>query len=85
MTRKSFDAHDVPAGREYVEAYVEYVHFVERLFQATRRSGVGPQSPPSTRTVTTPSTLANAALVMGPVFISIATFLPARGRHAAPR
>ena len=27
MKRKSFDAHDVPAGREYVEAYVEYIHF----------------------------------------------------------
>jgi hypothetical protein len=39
--RKSFDPHDVAAGREYVEAYVEFIHFVERIFQATRTPAHG--------------------------------------------
>jgi len=33
QTRR-FDPHDVQAGREYVEAYVDYVHYVERLYEA---------------------------------------------------
>jgi len=32
--RKTFDANDVRAGRAYVEAYVPYIHYVERLWQA---------------------------------------------------
>jgi len=32
--RKSFDANDVAAGRKYVEAYMPYVHYVERLWDA---------------------------------------------------
>ena len=32
--RKAFAADDVPAGRRYVEAYVPYVHYVERLWDA---------------------------------------------------
>ena len=32
--RQSFDANDVVAGRRYVEAYVPYVHYVERLWEA---------------------------------------------------
>ncbi|MGB7543758.1 MAG: DUF6448 family protein [Burkholderiales bacterium] len=32
--RKAFDANDVAAGRKYVEAYVPYVHYVERLWEA---------------------------------------------------
>lgn len=31
--RRDFDPGDVEAGREYVAAYVPYVHFVERLFE----------------------------------------------------
>jgi hypothetical protein len=34
FSRKGFDPDDVAAGREYVEAYVPYVHYVERLWQA---------------------------------------------------
>jgi len=49
MRRKSFDAHDVRAGREYVEAYVEYVHFVERLFQATKTPAHGHSAEPGIR------------------------------------
>ena len=32
--RKSFGVDDVIAGRKYVEAYVSYVHYVERLWEA---------------------------------------------------
>lgn len=32
--RKKFDVNDVRAGRSYVEAYVPYIHYVERLWQA---------------------------------------------------
>jgi hypothetical protein len=31
---KEFDVNDVAAGRAYVEAYVPYIHYVERLWQA---------------------------------------------------
>ena len=31
MATKTFDPDDVAAGREYVKAYVEFIHFVERL------------------------------------------------------
>lgn len=49
LKRKSFDAHDLRAGREYVEAYVEYVHFVERLFQATKGSAHAHVAEPAIR------------------------------------
>ncbi len=32
--KKNFKPGDVNAGREYVKAYVEFIHFVERLHQA---------------------------------------------------
>jgi hypothetical protein len=37
---RKFDVNDVRAGREYVEAYVPYVHYVERLWDAAT-SAVG--------------------------------------------
>lgn len=33
-SRKKYDAADVEAGREYIRAYVQYIHYVERLYQA---------------------------------------------------
>lgn len=36
-----FDANDVEAGREYVEAYVPYIHFVERLYDTAKESAHG--------------------------------------------
>ena len=30
--KKNFDPNDVNAGREYVKAYVEYVHYVEKVY-----------------------------------------------------
>ena len=35
VTAKSFKAGDVAAGREYVKAYVEFIHYVERLYEAS--------------------------------------------------
>jgi uncharacterized protein DUF6448 len=32
--QRDFDVNDVVAGRRYVEAYVPYVHYVERLWEA---------------------------------------------------
>lgn len=34
LQRQRFDVNDVAAGRRYVEAYVPYVHYVERLWEA---------------------------------------------------
>lgn len=35
MARKNFKADDVAAGRKFVEAYVAYIHAVEKVHQAT--------------------------------------------------
>ncbi len=39
--RRRFDPDDVRAGREYVEAYVPYIHYVERLWLAAKGSAHG--------------------------------------------
>jgi hypothetical protein len=39
--RKTFDVNDVRAGRRYVEAYVPYVHYVERLWEAASGAAHG--------------------------------------------
>jgi len=39
--KKVFAADDVAAGREYVEAYVLFVHYVESLYEAATRSAEG--------------------------------------------
>jgi hypothetical protein len=39
--RKGFDPNDVRAGREYVEAYVPYIYYVEGLWLAATGSGHG--------------------------------------------
>jgi hypothetical protein len=36
MEKKTFDKDDVASGREYVKAYVEFVHYVEGLYQAAK-------------------------------------------------
>ncbi len=36
---KKFNAEDVKAGREYVKAYVEFVHYVEGLHESVQWSG----------------------------------------------
>ena len=41
MSRRSYDPNDVAAGRAYVQAYVEYVHYVERLYESATKSAAG--------------------------------------------
>ena len=38
---KGHDPNDVTAGRRYVQAYVEYVHYVERLHEAAASTAEG--------------------------------------------
>ncbi len=41
MSRKKFSPDDVDAGRKYVESYVKYIHYVERLYEAAKVSAHG--------------------------------------------
>lgn len=41
MSKKKFKADDVEAGREYIEAYVKYIHYVERLYEAAKTTAHG--------------------------------------------
>ena len=41
ITKKNFKMDDVAAGREYVKAYVEFIHYAERLFQAASKPTEG--------------------------------------------
>jgi hypothetical protein len=41
MAKRNFKSDDVAAGREYVKAYVEFIHYAERLFQATSKPAEG--------------------------------------------
>lgn len=38
---KEYDPNDLVAGRRYVQAYVEYVHYVERLHEAATSAAEG--------------------------------------------
>ena len=38
---KGYDPNDVTAGRQYVQAYVEYIHYVERLHEAATTAAEG--------------------------------------------
>jgi hypothetical protein len=41
MSAKTFKSTDLPAGRAYVRAYVEFIHFVERLYDITTNAPHG--------------------------------------------
>lgn len=41
LTKKNFRADDLAAGRKYVEAYVEFVHYVERIHAASTMQAQG--------------------------------------------
>lgn len=41
QAKRKYDANDVAAGREYVKAYVEFIHFVERLHEASTNLAAG--------------------------------------------
>ena len=45
MARKRFDANDVNAGREFVRAYVPFLHYVEGIYDAARHSGGEAETP----------------------------------------
>jgi hypothetical protein len=36
MAKKHFDHDDVAAGQAYVRAYVPFIHYVERLYEAAK-------------------------------------------------
>jgi len=44
MKKKNFKKDNVEAGREYVEAYVIFIHYVEGLYE-TAKKGVHGHSP----------------------------------------
>ena len=39
--KKTFAKGDVAAGREYIKTYVEYIHYVERLYEAANEPSEG--------------------------------------------
>jgi len=41
LEKKDFNKNDVQAGREFVEAYVVFIHYVERLYEAAAHSAEG--------------------------------------------
>ena len=41
IARKNYNKDDVVAGREYVEAYVTFMHYVEGIYEAARKSPHG--------------------------------------------
>jgi uncharacterized protein DUF6448 len=41
ITAKLFKPDDVKAGREYVKSYVEFIHYVERLYEASTMAAPG--------------------------------------------
>ena len=41
MATKTFEPDDVAAGREYIKAYVEFIHFVERLYDSAMKTPHG--------------------------------------------
>ncbi len=41
MSKKNYKKNDVAAGRDYVKSYVEFIHYVERLFQAAAKPAEG--------------------------------------------
>ena len=45
MAKKNYSPNDVAAGQAYVGAYVEYVHYVERLYDAAGTSAAAAPQP----------------------------------------
>lgn len=41
VAKRNFDKDDVVGGQEYVKAYVEFVHYVERLYEAAKNPAPG--------------------------------------------
>jgi hypothetical protein len=41
MAAKNYDANNVAAGREYIETYVTFIHYVERLYESAAKPAEG--------------------------------------------
>ncbi|HEU4893348.1 MAG TPA: DUF6448 family protein [Vicinamibacterales bacterium] len=41
IATKAFESDDIAAGRAYIKAYVEFIHFVERLYDSTMNAPHG--------------------------------------------
>jgi hypothetical protein len=41
LAKKKYDKNDVESGREYIEAYVIYIHYVERIYGAAKQGAHG--------------------------------------------
>jgi len=41
IAKKNFKKDDIAAGQEYIEAYVTFIHYVERLYEAAKKAGHG--------------------------------------------
>ena len=41
IAKKKFDKEDVIAGRDYVKGYVEFIHYVERIYEAANNPAEG--------------------------------------------
>ena len=41
MEKKQFDVNNVAADREYIEAYVGFIHYVERQHEAAEKHSGG--------------------------------------------
>jgi hypothetical protein len=41
IATKTFKSDDIAAGRAYIKAYVEFIHFVERLYDSTMKAPHG--------------------------------------------
>lgn len=39
--KKNFNKDNVDAGREYVKSYVEYIHYVEQIYESTKKLAHG--------------------------------------------
>jgi len=49
LAAKNYAKDDVGVGREYVDAYVQYIHYVERLFEAAATTTEGISTRPKNR------------------------------------
>ena len=41
MSKRKFNEGDVVAGQKYIGAYVEYIHYVERIYEAAKKPAEG--------------------------------------------
>jgi len=47
MAKQNFKKDDIEAGREYIEAYVTFIHYIERLYEGANQVGTHGHYPES--------------------------------------